>query len=183
MTNIVRDFAQQPVAELARYFLSNFTTDQIQKSLGIEKNTPEDTVLQQVMKSNDTPVQSAFTFNANDQHYIILLVKTDELPLQTVKINLNNFNQTNFSLKKLTVSSFFIDNKRQMVTISKFENSSDAMDYYHILMKDSEFKADIDNKNIEVFAMSTNNYTTFYNKRNERENYSAFFKENYLNNQ
>ena len=83
----------------------------------------------------------------------------------------------------MTIGSFLIDNKRQMVTVSKFENSSDAMDYYYILMKDEEFKKDIENGNIEVFAMSTTNYTTFYNKRNERENYPDFFNENYLKKQ
>ena len=110
-------------------------------------------------------------------------MKSDALPLQTVKQNLTNFNNTNFSLKKLTISSFMIDNKRQMVTLSKFDNSSDAMDYYYILMKDAGFKEDIANGNIEVFAMSTTNYTSFYNKRNERGNYPDFFNENYLKKQ
>ena len=84
--------------------------------------------------------------------------------------------------KKLTISSFFIDNQRQMVTISKFANSSDALDYYNILVKNETFQPDIDNKVMEVYAMSANNYTTFYNKRDERVNYPAFFKDNYLNN-
>ena len=111
------------------------------------------------------------------------MVKTADLPLQTVKQNVTNFNNSNFSLKKLTVSSFFIDNQRQMITISKFESSSDAMDYYYLLLKDDRFKADIDKKTIEPFAIGSTNYTTFYNKRNERENYSGFFKENYLKQQ
>ena len=66
---------------------------------------------------------------------------------------------------------------------SKFDNSSDAMDYYYILMKDAGFKEDIAKGNIEVFAMSTTNYTSFYNKRNERGNYPDFFNENYLKKQ
>ena len=121
--------------------------------------------------------------NAGEQHYIILLVKNAELPLQTVKQNVTNFNSSNFSLKKLTISSFFIDNQRQMVTISKFESSSDAMDYYYLLLKDEQFKTDIENKTIEPFAISSSNYTTFYNKRNERASYTEFFKDNYLKQQ
>ncbi|MCR4877709.1 MAG: hypothetical protein K5901_00150 [Bacteroidales bacterium] len=183
MTNIVQNYSQQPVAELARYFLSNFTKEQIQKSMGIEENdTLKNEALEQVIQPTQSK-QSIFTFNAEEQHYIVLLVKSDALPLQTVKQNLTNFNNTNFSLKKLTISSFMIDNKRQMVTLSKFDNSSDAMDYYYILMKDAGFKEDIANGNIEVFAMSTTNYTSFYNKRNERGNYPDFFNENYLKKQ
>lgn len=185
MTNIIKDFAQEPVAELARYYLSNFTKDQIQKSLGIESGdtTSHNEIIEQVTQANEPKKESAFVFNANDQHYIVLLVKTAELPLQTVKQNVNTFNKTYFSLKKLTVSSFFIDNQRQMVTISKFENSSDAMDFYHLLLKNDLFKGDIENENMEVFAMSSNNYTTFYNKRPERVKYPEFFKEYYLKNQ
>ena len=184
MTNIVKKYSQQPVAELARYYLANFTQEQIAKALGIEKHdTAQQAELQEVIQSESQKKSNAFVFNADEQHYVVLLVKTADLPLQTVKQNITNFNKTNFSLKKLTVSSFFIDNKRQMVTISKFDNSSDALDYYNILLKDSMFQSDIESGTIEPFAMGSTNYTTFYNKRNERENYPAFFKENYLKKQ
>ena len=182
MTNIVKNYPQQPVAELARLYLTNFTQHQIRKALGIEENSPEKTEIEQAIQP-EAQKSSAFVFNPTEQHYIILLVRTADLPLQTVKQNVSNFNTSNFSLKKLTVSSFFIDNQRQMVTISKFESSSDAMDYYNLLLKDDMFKSDIDKKTIVPFAISSTNYTTFYNKRNERENYTDFFKDNYLKQQ
>lgn len=182
MTRLVANYKDQPVAELARYYLSNFTKAQIQNSLGITDTTStKQAALQEILQS-ETQTESVFSFKPDDQHYVILLVKTAELPLQTVKQNLNNFNKAFFSLKKLVVSSFLIDNQRQMVTVSKFGNSSEALDYYNILTKNETFVTDIDNKVIEVFAISANNYTTFYNKRDERVNYPAFFKENYLNN-
>ena len=182
LTNLVRKYPQQPVADLARLYLTNFTQQQINQALGIKENSQEQAELQEVIKP-ETQKSSAFVFNAGEQHYIILLVKTADLPLQTVKQNLTNFNNSNFSLKKLTISSFFIDNQRQMVTISKFESSSDAMDYYYLLLKNEQFKSDIDKKTIEPFAISSTNYTTFYNKKNERANYGEFFKENYLKQQ
>ena len=182
MTKLIADYKDQPVAELARYFLSNFSKEQIQKSLGIvDTSSSQQAALQEVLQSNEPKQQSVFTYKPEEQHYVILLVKTAELPLQTVKQNLNNFNKTYFNLKKLVVSSFFIDNQRQMVTISKFENSSDALDYYNILINNETFQPDINNQVIEVYIMGTSNYTTFYNKRDQRVNYPAFFKENYLN--
>ena len=182
LTNIVKKYPQQPVADLARHYLSNFTQQQIQKALGIEENSQEQAELQQVIQP-ETQKSSAFVFNAEEQHYVILLVKTADLPLQTVKQNLTNFNKDKFSLKNLTISSFFIDNQRQMITISKFDGSSDAMDYYYFLLKDEQFMSDISKQTIVPFAISSTNYTTFYNKRNERDNYTEFFKENYLNKQ
>ena len=182
LTNIVKKYPQEPVADLARHYLSNFTQEQIRKALGIQENSQEQAELQEVIQP-ESQKSSSFIFNASEDHYIILLVQTSELPLQTVKQNVTTFNNANFSLKKLTVSSFFIDNQRQMVTISKFGNSSEAMDYYYLLLKDSQFQSHIENKTIEPFAISATNYTTFYNKRNERSSYTEFFKDNYLNKQ
>lgn len=184
LTKIITNYKDKPVAELARIYLSNFTPGQIQRSLGIEtpKQAEESEAIQEIAKSNEPKNTSVFTVNPNDVHYVVLLVKTDKLPLQTVKQNLSNFNKTSFSLMKLVVSSFMLDNKNQMVTISKFKDKEEAMNYYHILLKDSLFKDDINNQTIQVYAMTTQNYTTFYNKRDQRVNYPAFFKENYLNN-
>ena len=182
LTQVVTQFPQEPVAELARIYLSNFSKEQIQKSLGIEETAPESETVQQLVQPTEPEKTSVFTYTPEDNHYTVLLVKTSELPLQTVKQNINTFNKSFFSLKKLIVSSFLIDNQYQMITISKFSNSSDAMDYYNILIKDETFKADIDRKVIEVYVMSANNYTTFYNKRDERAKYPAFFNSNYINN-
>ena len=183
LTNIVKQYSNYPVAELARIYLSNFTKEQIQKSLGIENHENKEEILQEVTQSTPSKKESIFEFNANDQHYVVLLVKTAEMPLQEAKQELTNFNSTYFSLKKLTISSFLIDNKRQMITVSKFENKDDAMDYYNILVRSDSFEPDIDSGIIEVYAMSATNYTSFYNKRDSRQDYPDFFKDNYLNNQ
>ncbi len=180
LTRVVNNYGSEPVAELARYYLSNYTYEQIQKSLGNNVSEEEHETLQQTIQEKEPSKEEAFVYNPDDQHYVVLLVKTSELPLITVKQNVNTFNKTYFSLKKLTISSFFIDNQRQMVTISKFSNAADAIDYYNILIKNDVFTQDIENGLIEVYAMSSNNYTSFYNKRDERVNYPAFFKENYL---
>lgn len=181
LTQVVTQFPQEPVAELARIYLSNFSKEEIQKSLGIEVNSPENEALQQLVQPEEPEKGSVFTYTPDDNHYTVLLVKTAELPLQTVKQNISNFNKTYFSLKKLVISSFFIDNQYQMVTISKFSDGADAMDYYNILVKDDAFKTDIDRQVIEVYVMSANNYTTFYNKRDERSKYPAFFNSHYIN--
>ena len=183
LTKIVTNYGKYPVAELARLYLSNFSREQIQKSLGIENDEKKEEILNEVVANNTAPQESFFQFNAKDQHFVILLVKTAEIPLQTVKQNLVLFNDNFFNLKKLSLSSFLIDNKRQMVTVSKFENKDDAMDYYNILVRNDDFEPFIEDGIIEIYAMSANNYTSFYNTRDKRKEYPAFFQENYLNNQ
>lgn len=183
LTKIVSQYSKYPVAELARIYLSNFSKEEIQKSLGIENHENKEEILEQVTQNTSTKKESIFEFNASEQHYVVLLVKTAEMPLQTAKQDLTNFNSTFFSLKKLSISSFLIDNKRQMITVTKFDNGADAMDYYNILVKNEVFEPEIDSGIIEVYAMSATNYTSFYNKRDSRNSYPEFFKDNYLNNQ
>ena len=183
LTKIVSQYSKYPVAELARIYLSNFSKEEIQKSLGIENHENKEEILEQVTQNTSTKKESIFEFNASEQHYVVLLVKTAEMPLQTAKQDLTNFNNTFFSLKKLSISSFLIDNKRQMITVTKFDNGADAMDYYNILVKNEVFEPEIDSGIIEVYAMSATNYTSFYNKRDSRNSYPEFFKDNYLNNQ
>ena len=61
MTNIVQNYSQQPVAELARYFLSNFTKEQIQKSMGIEENdTLKNEALEQVIPPRNNTTSSSW---------------------------------------------------------------------------------------------------------------------------
>lgn len=183
LTKIVSQYSKYPVAELARIYLSNFSKEEIQKSLGIENHENKEEILEQVTQNTSAKKESIFEFNASEQHYVVLLVKTAEMPLQTAKQDLTNFNSTFFSLKKLSISSFLIDNKRQMITVTKFDNGADAMDYYNILVKNEVFEPEIDSGIIEVYAMSATNYTSFYNKRDSRNSYPEFFKDNYLNNQ
>ena len=183
LTNIVTQYRDCAVAELARIYLSNFTTEQIQNSLGIEDQGKKEEIIQEVTQPNTPKKESFFEFRPDEQHYVVLLVKTAELPLQTAKQELSVFNNTYFSLKNLTVSSFLLDNTRQMITISKFDNKDDAMDYYNILVKSESFQPNIDLGSIEVYAMSSNNYTSFYNKRDKRNEYPDFFKDNYLKKQ
>ena len=116
-------------------------------------------------------------------HYVVLLVKTANLPVQDVKLNLTNFNKTHFGLQRFNLSSFYINNTQQMVTVAKFNNKAAAVDYYNILVKNDKFAPDIANGNIEVYAMSATNYTTFYNNKEGRALYNDFFKENYLKQQ
>ena len=183
LTKIVTQYGQYPVAELARIYLSNFSTEQIQNSLGIENQENKEEIIQEVTQTNTPKKESFFEFKPDDQHYVVLLVKTAELPLQTAKQELSVFNSTYFNLKNLTVSSFLLDNKRQMITIAKFNNKDDAMDYYNILVKSESFQPNIDMGSVEVYAMSANNYTSFYNKRDKRNEYPDFFEENYLKKQ
>ena len=67
-----------------------------------------------------------------------------------------------------------------MVTVAKFNGKDNAMDYYNILLKNENFAPDIANGNIVVYPISATNYTTYYNKTDDRHLYDKFMQDNYL---
>ncbi|MBQ3751351.1 MAG: tetratricopeptide repeat protein [Bacteroidales bacterium] len=185
LQQIIADFPQDPVADLARIHLSTFEPSAIAQANPVSDTTSAGNA--NAAASANTPAVNTvqapkhpFVFNPGELHYVILLVKTSNLAVQTVKLNLNNFNNTYFSLQHFNLSSFYINNTQQMVTVAKFSNKDNAMDYYNILIKNENFAPEIANGNIVVYPISASNYTTYYNKAADRPSYEQFLQENYF---
>ncbi len=180
LNRIVNDFPNEDVATLARIHLSALSPGPAAAPVAEKAGNAAVSADAPGAAASQKTATHSFVLEKDKPHYLILLVKTSNLSIQTVKQNLNAFNKSFFSLQRFNITSFYINNTQQMVTVSKFANSETAMDYYDILVKNENFSADIANGNIEPFAISATNYTTFYNKTEERNMYNDFFKKNYL---
>lgn len=185
MRRIITEFPNSPVAELAQIYLSTIDPAKLNpmaadngKDAGNNGQASGNTAGQ----ASTVPVENKnpFVYNDNEMHYVILLVTTANLPVLGVKQDLTTFNTTYFSLQKFNINSFYINNTQQMVTVAKFSNAQSAMDYYDILVKNETFAPNIANNNITVYAISATNYSTYYNKKDQREFYDKFFKDYYL---
>ncbi len=182
LRSVVSRYSQYDVTELARIYLSTFDAQKLAATLPTVTDSTQTSEAPVVEAPQSNPT-NPFVIKDDEMHYVVLLVKTANLPVQDVKLNLTNFNKTHFSLQRFNLSSFYINNTQQMVTVAKFNNKMAAVDYYNILVKHEKFAPDIANGNIEVYAMSATNYTTFYNNKEGRALYNDFFKENYLKQQ
>jgi len=180
LRKVIADFPEEPVAELARIYLSNFNTEVIASSIQATDTLAKAQEVIATLTQEKPKSSNPFVFSPDEMHYVILLVKTANLSVQTVKQNLNTFNNTYFSLQHFNISSFYINNTQQMVTVAKFVGKENAMDYYNILLKNENFAPDIANGNIVVYPISATNYTTYYNKIADRPLYEDFLKEHYL---
>ena len=176
---LIVDYDKEPVAELARVYLASVEPSKLVVEAPAE-GTSEDPDKAAAPKTPVAPTTNPFVYNADEVHYVILLVQSSKLPIQTVKLNLNSFNKTYFSLQRFNISSFYVNNTQQMVTIAKFTNASTAVDYYNILVKDPVFVEDIQNQTIIVYPMSASNYTTYYNNHEGRKFYDQFVQDNYF---
>lgn len=184
LTGVVSAYPQTEVAGLARIYLSNFTAGRLAQALPADTAAAARQTVRELLGEHDDGAAAAannpFVFKNDEMHYVVLLVKSANLPITAVKSDISKFNREFFSLQHFNVSSFFVDNTRQMITIAKFADGGKATDYYGILVKNDMFRNDIADGNITAYPMSSTNYTAFYNNKPARPLYEDFFRENYL---
>lgn len=178
LRGVIKNFPNTPIAELAAIHLSTCTPEKV--SPPQVQNVTTDNADSQSPANNSNPASNPFVFKNDEMHYVILLVRAADLPVQSVKQDLTTFNSTYFSLQRFNISSFYINNTHQMVTIAKFKDADQALNYYNILTKNETFSTSLSNGSLTAYAMSATNYTTYYNKQDSRELYDNFFKEKYL---
>ncbi|MFO8055453.1 MAG: hypothetical protein R6U19_09875 [Bacteroidales bacterium] len=76
----------------------------------------------------------------------------------------------------------YLDSKRQMITISRFDNMKNGMRYYRHVENHEPLQKFFDNNNGKHFLISVNDYSKFY-KDKDVTKYLEFFTKNYLNQQ
>jgi hypothetical protein len=98
--------------------------------------------------------------------------------VNALKIKISDFNKKNNSIDNLSTSSLFLDDTRQMITVSNFENQEKAMTYFTAITKSQYVITTLDETGWTPFVISVDNYPILY-KNKDIEAYSTFFEENY----
>ena len=173
LSRIIKEYPNTPVSELASIHLSNFSNkpNPITQSDGDNASSSI---------NNTQQVESPFIYKPEEMHHIILIVNVNDLVINDVKNDISTFNATYYKLLTFNISNFYIDQNSQMITITKFKNQDAGMDYYHAIISNELFASAISNKSMSIYAISATNYTTYYNKANDRHLYLDFFKNNYV---
>ena len=125
---------------------------------------------------------SAKTYKLNEEaiHLYVLVVTLDKsIKISDLKNALSDFNTKNFSIGKLTISNVYLDNTRQIITITNFENKTKAMLYYNSLKNNKNVFSKLKPSDCMQFIISVDNYPIMY-KNKDIDSYYQFFTKNYL---
>ncbi|MBO4231614.1 MAG: hypothetical protein J5862_00025 [Bacteroidales bacterium] len=183
MFRIVANYPQTKVAELAKLFLQpeKSENDDNNKAQN-KKSTDALNKGQNDPKTSQEDKENPFVFAPSEQHFIIMLINVHKIKgtVVDIKNDIASFNRELYSLLKLNISSIYLNQNEQILTIAKFKNKEAAMDYYNNIVKDPKFSAYNKSKAIITYAISATNYTTYYNKEGKRDMYNKFFEDNYL---
>lgn len=171
MYRIVSIYPKTEVAGLARIFITPSQATQTKE----EKNKFED-------KEPKATIGDIFKLTPQEQHFIIMIVNVHKIKgtVLDIKNDVAAFNRTYYGSMSLNISSIYINQEEQILTLAKFKNQEAAMSYFKTLIADEKFSAYHKTKAIVSYAISASNYTAYYNNVNQRPTYEQFFKKNYL---
>lgn len=120
-----------------------------------------------------------YRYRDQSQHYVIVIVNDKKIVATQLQYKIADFNSANYANSGYRSSPLMFTDSTQMITIHRFKDAAEAMLYYkHLLLPGGPLSA-YDAGDYQVFVISTQNYTTFYNRKNTKA-YDAFFRKYYL---
>lgn len=133
-----------------------------------------------VFDSKETPEElfSMFEYKPETIHFFVYIVNVDKVKINDLRSVVNNFNTNNYSEKNLSLSNVYLENQKQILTITKFENDQKALNYFEKLTENDQL-SNFDENHITPFIISIENYPVFYQKKNVEE-YMEFFNHYYI---
>lgn len=124
-------------------------------------------------------VNSNFTYNENELHYIIVVFTEGQSQINDLRNKISDYNEKYHKLDKIRPASIYLgqDNKTPVVVLRRFKDKNDAMRYYTGVQKNTTEFVDTGIP-FEVMPISQNNYRQIIRARSV-EGYKEFFDGNY----
>lgn len=131
------------------------------------------------VETGEPIAESPFTYDPDDMHLVVMVLNSELVEIDPLKVRMSDFKKKYFRLVRLRVKSLMLDKQRAVLTIGNFENSIGAYDFYTAIEHDEYVLSGMSTQDYELFAISTSNYPILYREKNV-EAYQEFFKEYYL---
>ena len=126
------------------------------------------------------PIESqVYRYRENQQHFIVIVVNDRTIKATELQHKIIEFNNKYYSNSGLKVNASLFTDTTQIITIHRFLNDDDALNYWsHLKQEESPLRQYADSDHIE-FPITSQNYATFYNRKDPAA-YLPFFKKYYL---
>lgn len=121
-----------------------------------------------------------YKMEPDSEHHMIITVsdlKTDIPKLQSM---LSKYNTRNFSEKKLQINNLLLNKQTQIIKITNFKNSKEALSYYESTFNNPEWVALYKQEGIDKMIISKSNFLNLLQEKNTQD-YKIYFQEKYLN--
>lgn len=124
------------------------------------------------------PEAQMFRYKENMPHWVIIIVKEKKIRATQLQGRVGNFIMDYYANSGYKASPLMFTDSTQMITISSFNNAQQAYDFAHHLQRPEGPMAEYNPEDYQVFAISKQNYTTFYNRK-QVDAYKLFYDKYY----
>lgn len=127
------------------------------------------------------PEALIYRYRENQQYYIAIIVNDRTVKATELQYKLADFNSQYYANSGYKANAVLFTDTTQLITVHRFITVDEAAGYYrHLLSQDSPI-AQLAASDYSLFFISTQNYATFYNRKNIAA-YMAFFRKYLLKN-
>jgi tetratricopeptide (TPR) repeat protein len=119
-----------------------------------------------------------YKFDPTSFHFYIVVFAVKNININDIKNSFSNHNSKMFSSQKLIINTLFLDDKHEVLNVSRFENKDDAMNYMLSIENAQEILTKLKGE-FKQFIISAYNYPIFYKDKNV-DKYLTFYNQNYL---
>ena len=129
---------------------------------------------------DDLPPEAlVYRHRENQQYYVVIVVNDRNVKATELQYRLADFNSQYYSNSGYKVDAMLFTDTTQLINVHRFKDATEAVGYYrHLQQSESPLRRYADSDHTE-FVISTQNYATFYNRKNI-DAYMAFFRKYYL---
>lgn len=125
------------------------------------------------------PEAQMFRYREKQQHFVVIVVDDKKIRATDLQYKLSDYNAQYFSNSGYKVNALMFTDSTQMLTVHRFVDAAEAMEYWQTLQQAESPLKNYDPNDYYVYPFSTQNYNTFY-KRKNIDAYKMFFERYYI---
>ena len=123
-----------------------------------------------------------YRFRENQQYFIAIVVNDRTVKATELQFKIGEFNNRYYSNSGYKVNAALFTDTTQILTIHRFVNADEAINYWRHLSQDESPLRQYSDNDYQAFPISTQNYATFYNRKDVAA-YMLFFNRYYIKKQ
>jgi len=117
-----------------------------------------------------------FYFTPDTTHLYILIINTERVNLEAVKLRLSDFNLKRSFSKPLTIANFVVSGNSNWLAVMGFGNKQEAQDYINEMNKDVYVLSMFNKEEYMHFVISVDNYSILLQDKNIDEYLKFYYK-------
>ena len=127
------------------------------------------------------PEAQVYRYRENQQYFVAIVINDRTIKATELQFKLGEFNNRYYSNSGYKVNAALFTDSTQILTVHRFMTTDEALNYWRHLQQEESPLRQYADKDYQFFPITTQNYATFYNRK-DVEAYMLFFNRYYLKN-